>query len=253
MAKIINDNLPIPVYEWILAVNSSYSKGDSDISVTELINPPRVRMLKKLHDAEIVINASTLLNVSIGHAVHKGIQDATKTGISERRLSIVRDGWKISGGMDHYLDGVLSDWKTCNKWKTVLCNNGIIDEFEKQLNVYAQILRENKEPVSNAKIFAIFKDWNRSEFRSYLDKKKIFIPNKKSGYPEKEWLYFDLRLWPEDVASNYIDKRIALHKGPMPLCTASEIWGGKRCKEYCEVNKWCEQHLKQKQTGLMEK
>lgn len=249
--KIVNDGLPAPVYEWILAVNSYYSKGDADISVTELINPPRIRMLRKLHYDKIVINASALLNVSIGHAVHKGIQDATKTGIPERRLSVARGDWVISGGMDHYFDGVLSDWKTCNKWKTVLSTNGIVDEFEKQLNVYAQILRENKEPVTNVKIFAIFKDWNRAELKSYLDKKKIFIPNERSGYPEKEWLYFDLRLWSEEEASRYIDERVALHRGPMPLCMASEVWGGRRCKEYCDVSAWCEQYQKSKKTGLI--
>lgn len=240
----INDGLPEPVFEWILATNAEYTKGDADISVTELINPPQIRILKKKHYKEIVVNASTLINISIGHAVHKGIQDATKTGIAERRLSIMVNGWKVSGGMDSYIDGTLNDWKTCNKWKTVMSKEGAVEEFEKQLNVYAEILRQNGEPVNALKIFAIFKDWNRKEFKEYLAKRKIFIPNEKSGYPDKEWLYFDLNLWPEDEAKAYVEERVLLHQKAeeeIPDCKFSEIWNGLRCRSYCNVNKFCAQ------------
>lgn len=243
--RYINDGLPEPVFEWILATNAEYSKGDADISVTELINPPQIRILKKRHWDEIEVNASSRLNISIGHAVHKGIQAATKTGIAERRLSIMVNGWKISGGMDSYIDGTLNDWKTCNKWKTVLSKNGVVDEFENQLNVYAEILRQNNEPVNALKIFAIFKDWNRAEFKKYLNKRKIFIPNEISGYPEKEWLYFDLHLWSDDRAKSYIEDRILIHQKAeeeMPDCKHSEIWNGRRCKSYCDVKKFCEQY-----------
>ncbi len=252
--RIINDGLPEPVFEWILAACGEYSKGDADISVTELIGPPRPRILKKKHSHEIEIQASTLINISIGHAVHKGIQDATKTGVAERRLSMMVNGWKLSGGMDSYIDGVINDWKTCNKWKTVMSEKGVIEDFEKQLNIYAQILRENKIPVTNLKIFAIFKDWNRQEFKNYLVKNKIFIPGERSGYPEKEWLYFDLRLWPAKEAKDYIKERISIHQladKEMPLCTSEDVWGGRRCQSYCEVAAHCSQWKEVQKTGVL--
>ncbi len=252
--KIINNGLPEPVYEWILASQGEYSKGTADISVTELINPPRPRILKKKHDQDIVVYASTLINVCLGQAVHKGIEEATKTGTAERRLSVNVLGWEISGGMDNYHDGVLVDYKTCNKWKTVLCNDGVVDEFEKQLNIYAEILRSNDIPVTELKIFAIFKDWNRAEFKTYNQKGKIFEANVKSGYPEKEWLYFPLRLWSEEEAKFYLNERVKIHQEAekkLPFCQPHEIWGGRRCMDYCEVNNFCEQYQESRKTGLI--
>jgi hypothetical protein len=244
--RIENDGLPQPVYEWILATQSEYSKGDADISVTELINPPRVRILRKKHDKDLVVQASTLLNSTLGTTVHKAIQASCKTGISERRLSIEVMGWKISGGMDHWHYGVLSDWKTCNKFKTTLCDNGVVEEFENQLNVYAQILRSNKMIVDKLKIFALFKDWNRSEYGRYLAKGEIFHPGLRNGYPEKEWLYFDLRLWDEEEALSYLESRVKLHQDAekvLPLCSREETWRGTRCSRYCEpgMNGFCTQ------------
>lgn len=247
--KIINDGLPEPVYEWILYIQSQYSKGDSDLSVTELINPPRIRVLTKRNYDKIEVKASTLLNVTVGNQVHDGIETACKTGISERRLSIDTRGWKISGGMDHYNDGVLSDWKTANKWKTMLsAENGRIEEFEKQLNVYAHILRSHDIPVNKLMIWIWFKDWNRGEYSSNLKKGNIFDNYYKSGYPEKEWLNLEMKLWGQEEARAYIDERVRLHQEAersLPECTKDEVWEGmRRCQQYCNAKPWCDQYNK---------
>lgn len=243
--RIVNDGLPPPVYDWILASNASYYKGEADISVTELIGPPRIRVLKNKNEDKITINASTLLNVSLGSSVHKQIQDATKVGFSERRLSIDVKDWKVSGGMDHYNDGVLSDWKTCNKWKTVMADQGRIEEFEQQLNCYAHILRCHDIPVNKLKIFALFKDWNVSEYKSYLKRGDIFESGMKQGYPEKEWLYFDIRLWSELESKAYMEERVKLHQEAeksLPQCTKEETWSGRRCEKYCLASPYCDQY-----------
>lgn len=250
--KILNDGLPQPVYDWIVKTQGQYSKGDADMSVTELINPPRIRVLKKRLWEQIEVKASSLLNVTIGNTIHDAIEASSTTGVSERRLSLSVLDWKVSGGMDHWEDGILSDWKTCNKWKTLLCDNGVIDEYEKQLNVYAQILRVNKIPVTRAKIFAIFKDWNRGELNQNLKKGHIFKPSLQNGYPEKEWLYFDLRLWSEEEATEYIHGRVILHQEAeehLPLCPEKELWGGRRCSDYCDVSFGCDQYKNKKQKG----
>lgn len=244
--QILNDGLPEPVYQWVLAASKVYDRGKADISVTELINPPRIRILKKKYWLSLKVKASSLLNVTLGQTVHKAIQDATKTGASERRLSIMVRDWVVSGGMDHYENGILSDWKTTNKWKTLYAEEGLIEEFEKQLNVYAQILREHKIPVTNAKIWAYFKDWNRGDLKRYMRLGEIFVPGLKQGYPEKEWLYFDLRLWDEAEAKAYLEERVRLHQEAeslLPECPKEELWSGRRCKDYCDVgmNGFCEQ------------
>jgi hypothetical protein len=240
-----NSGLPLPVYEWIKKIQGEYSKGDADISVSELINPPRIRILKKKYQDQITVDAESLLNVTVGNTIHNAIEDATKVGHAERRMEIAVDGWVLSGGMDYYHDGTLTDYKTANKWKTVLSNDGRIEEWEKQLNVYAHILREHGVPVSDLQIWAYFKDWNRGEFGQYSKKGHIFRPNLSCGYPEKEWLSIPIELWTPEAAKAYVEERIALHQEAekaLPLCPSDELWGGRRCKDYCDVNKWCEQY-----------
>ena len=245
--KITNEaGLPKAVYDWIVKTQGEYTKGDADISVTELINPPRVRILKKRLKDKIVIDAEKLLNVTVGNCIHAGIENATKTGHAERRLSVTVDSWKLSGGMDHFEDGTLTDYKTANKWKTVLSDDGRIEEWEKQLNVYAHILRENDHPVSHLQIWAYFKDWNRGEFGRYQKKGEIFRPNLSCGYPEAEWLSIPLVLWEPEKARAYIEERVKLHRDAeddLPECTRDEMWDGRgRCARYCDVSFGCVQY-----------
>lgn len=245
--EIYNDGLPIPVFEWIKKINGEYSRGDSDISVTELISPPKVRLLKEKNKDKIRVAASTLINVTLGNAVHHGIEEACRTGVSERRLSVTINGWKISGGMDHWHDGVLSDWKTANKWKTVMSKNGRITEFEQQLNIYAHILRANDIEVKELKIFTIFKDWNKGEYNTALKNDRLFIPNVKSGYPEKEWLYFNIPLWAPDEAKAYVEERVELHQkaSESDICSDDDTWSGRRCAQYCVAAPFCSQFNQQ--------
>lgn len=250
-----NSGLPLPVFEAL--ARKEYSREGADISVTELIDSPRVRMLKKRHDHEIEFEAETLLASFLGTAFHKAIESGTKTGTAERRLSIQVNGWTISGGMDHYNDGVLTDYKTATKWKTMLdCEDGRIEEWENQLNVYAHILRKNGHPVNKLMLFALFKDWNKGDFGRNAKVGKIFVPYERGGYPENSWLHFELKLWPENVADAYVAARVKVHQDAekrLPLCTSKEIWKGNRCKSYCVASKFCSQFEEQSKTGLIKR
>lgn len=250
--KILNsDGIPSAVYE--LISNDEYSKGDADLSVTELIDSPRVRVLTKRHDHEIEVEASTMLALTLGKAFHKAVEMGTKSGIPERRLSAEVLGWKISGGMDHYDNGVVTDYKTANVYKTVYSDCGHIDEWENQLNTYSFILRENSIAVNKAKIFVLFKDWNRRGYGEAKKKGKLWEPNQQAGYPEKHWEYFDIPLWSPRDAQAYVLGRIQLHQlaeRELPFCTSSEIWKGSRCTTYCNVSKWCDQYKNAQKTGL---
>ncbi len=257
MAKITNfGGLPQAIYDLIR--NDDYSREGADISVTQLIDSPRVRVLSALHDHEIEIEASTRLALTLGKAFHSAVEKGTVEGVAERRLFIEVNGWKLSGGMDHYHDGVISDYKTANVWKAVYAKNGQVPEWENQLNVYAHILRENGHPVTGLKIFSLFKDWNRRGFNEAYKKGKLWVPWKSSGYPDKDWAYISVPLWSAERAKEYVLNRVKLHQAAekeLPLCTADEIWNGTRCSTYCPVgmNGFCEQYNKAKQTGLSQK
>lgn len=255
--KITNKSgLPQAVFEAL--ERKEYSREGADISVTELIDSPRIRVLKRKHDAEVELEAESLLASFLGTCFHKGIESGTKTGTTERRLEIKVRGWKLSGGMDHYHDGVLTDYKTATTWKTMLdCKDGRIEEWENQLNVYAHILRANGHPVNKIMLFALFKDWNRGSLRQNATKGNIFSPYVQGGYPENSWLYFELNLWSPDKAEAYVIERVKMHQDAekkLPLCTSKEIWkNAGRCKSYCAVSKFCTQFEEQSKTGLIKK
>lgn len=249
---IENDGLPEAVYQLIL--DDDYSREGADISVTQLIDSPRVRVLTKINDSRIVVKASTRLAATLGKAFHKAVEKATLKGTPERRLSIGVNGWVLSGGMDHYQDGVISDYKTANVFKAVYAESGKIEEFENQLNVYAHILRSNDFPVTNLKIFVLFKDWNRRGFSENFKKGKIWVPWSNQGYPVTHWAHFSVPLWTKERASQYVLERVLLHQAAdekLPLCSREEVWKGIRCKEYCPANLWCDQFESSKKTGII--
>lgn len=250
--KVTNNNgLPKAIFD--LIANDNYSRGDADISVTQLIDSPRVRVLSQLHDHEIEIEASTRLALTLGKAFHSAVEKGTITGTAERRLFMEVNGWKISGGVDHYEDGIISDYKTCNVWKSVYADGGKIDEWELQLNVYAQLHREIGEEVKGLKIFALFKDWNKRGFGEAYKKGKLWQPWTSSGYPSRDWEYVNVPLWSSERAKAYILERVRLHQEAekeLPLCSKSDIWHGTRCSSYCNVSKFCTQYENAKKTGL---
>lgn len=250
--KITNQaGLPQAVFEAIS--QKEYTKEGANLSVTELIDPPRVVALKKKHDAEIEVEAEGLLATFLGTAFHKAIEAGTQTGTAERRLKMEVGGWTISGGMDHYHDGVLTDYKTATTWKTMF-SKGRVEEWEKQLNVYAQILRSNGHPVHAIRIFVYFKDWTSRGLSSATKSGKVFEPNKKGGYPAKAWLHFDLILWPEEATQIYIERQVKAHQlaeKELPNCEPEDTWNGRRCSQYCVAAPFCLQYQSAKKTGLL--
>ena len=93
-----------------------YTKGDSQISATEIINSPRIVQLKAKHWDDIEQDASEMVWSLFGSAVH-GILEHGKDDhhIVEERLFCEFEGWKISGAIDLQEveeDGIIvSDYK----------------------------------------------------------------------------------------------------------------------------------------------
>lgn len=67
--KLTNElGLPWPVYQAV--VNHRYSKEGADYSATELLRPPRVRELERIHTDEIVEDASDYVFALLGTVAH---------------------------------------------------------------------------------------------------------------------------------------------------------------------------------------
>ena len=160
-------NLPKPVVDSL--TKNNYSRGSSNRSITQLIDSPRIRILRAEHDAEMTEDASDKLWSVLGTAVHNMFEDAVseKQHISEERLFIEQDGWEISGAIDLQeteSDGsvTVSDYKCTSVWSVMYGKA----EWANQLNAYAWLVRHVKKvPVSSCQIVAVLRDWKLSELQ----------------------------------------------------------------------------------------
>jgi|TARA_R110000787_G_scaffold51453_3_gene121945 hypothetical protein len=158
-------NLPQPVVDSLTKDN--YSRGSSNRSITQLIDSPRIRILRAEHDAEMTEDASDKVWSVLGTAVHNMFEDAAsnKDHISEERLFAEQDGWEISGAIDLQEiepDGsvTVSDYKCTSVWSVMYGKK----EWVNQLNAYAWLVRHVKKvPVKKCQIVAVLRDWKLSE------------------------------------------------------------------------------------------
>jgi hypothetical protein len=207
-------NLPQPIVDAV--INDKYSKGAADISVTELMDPPQMRDLKKRYENKIIIDVSDQLYALYGQIIHKIFEVNEKEAVAERRLSIEVGGWSISGGMDRYTakEGLLQDYKFTTVYKVK--KGEAPEEWVRQLNVYAEILRQNGEKVINLEIVALFRDWSKLE------------ASRDENYPQYMISIVEIPLIDSKEVMKYIESQVRLHqdadKGTYIPCSKEERW-----------------------------
>lgn len=195
--------------------NDNYSRGNSDLSITQAIDSPQIVELTRRHYGEIEEDVEDRVWSLFGQSIHTILERANKHAIAERRLSTEIEGWKVSGGMDLYeIEGILTDYKTTTVWQ--LLYDGI-EKWTKQLNCYAVLLRKNGFKVEKLQVVAMLRDWQRS--KSKLD----------VHYPKSMVVNINIELWADDVAEKFLRERVILHKqarltGNLEPCTNKERW-----------------------------
>lgn len=217
-----NYGLPQPFVDF--ARNDKYSKGKADISVTTLIDSPRVRILRDKHSSERTVDVVDNVWALFGTAVHH-ILESTETSedtILEERLFADVNGWTLSGAIDHQkIVGQtveITDYKVTSVWSVI---HGKV-EWERQLNVYAFLVQKNKgKKVTKLSICAILRDWNRRDAQF------------KPDYPQAPVVIVDIPVWSEKNRMNYINETMQEHIdaqfnydliGMIPACLDAEMW-----------------------------
>jgi len=196
-------NLPDPIVNAVQ--NQGYTPGSSDITVTQLIQPPLIRQLRIQHDNDIEEDASDRVWALFGTAVHHLLEMAYKgrTARVEERVYAEVSGWKLGGAFDVLEGSSLSDYKVTS----VYSSDGKI-EWERQLNVLRWLLHKNNTEVTKLSITAIFRDWRPREAQ------------KNPDYPRRPIMTLPVRMWTLDEAEAYVKERIALHQlAEPPMCT----------------------------------
>jgi hypothetical protein len=237
----------------------TYSKGSSEISVTEILSPPQLILLRRRHADEIEVDAADQVWSLFGSAVHNILQHGKDDHhIVEERLFTTFESWRISGAIDLQeiqADGsiIISDYKVTSAWAVQQEKTEWVD----QLNLYAWLVERVKGlPVSGLQIIGIVRDWSRREAAL------------KDSYPQAPIVTLDIPLWDSETRERFVKDRLTLHNeanfaavsGQMPECTADEMWekpttyaimkdGGVRAKKVCATQDEAQSLIKTKYPG----
>lgn len=207
-------NLPQPLVSAV--INDDYDKGDADISVTGLLRPPRITVLTERHQDEIEEDVSDRIYSLLGQAVHTILERSDDgSEMSEERLSTVIGGLTVSGKFDRFVlsKGIVQDYKVTTAYK--FKDGKASDDFVRQLNIYAYLLREKGYEVKSGEIVGILRDWSKREAQRSPD------------YPQSQVVIVPVPIFEQKDVLTYLEKRVKMLKEAkveLPECTEEDRW-----------------------------
>lgn len=226
----------------VRAIVSRHKRSLGRLSVTQLIEPPRIRRL--LEQCDVERDVSEQLWALLGSGVHAVLDDGSNEAEVEiaARVNgpgIQGDGCWISGTFDRIETEhgvIIRDWKvtSVSTWKA-----GGRDEWTRQLNCYAWLLRNAtlrrvdvstldphvpQEPTALL-VTMIFRDWNGA-------RAEAAIKAGDDSYPHAAAQTIEIPLFSNEVSDAYIRERVAIHLSANdvrmpnlpPMCTDEERW-----------------------------
>ena len=220
---MVTNKFNLPQFVVDALTHSDYTRGDSDISVTQLIDSPRIARLQREHADEQTKDAVDFVWSRFGTSVHVMFEESLKaTGsdvITEERLFTETQGWKLSGAIDAQEvsdDGVIiSDFKVTSAWSVIYGKSS----WNTQLNVYAYLVRKAKgQTVKKLQIVALLRDWVRRK------------AEQGGEYPTAPIVVLDIPMWSEAEQDAYVESQIKKHMEatntdqPLIFCTSEETW-----------------------------
>lgn len=230
--------LPEPLARAIM--RDPYNPGRANISVTQLISPPRIRQLRLRHRHEIEVDVTDMLWALMGQAVHHVLERGVTLEdqeIAEERLFMKVNGWVVSGQNDLWTPpDELDDYKFTSVWSMLL---GDKPEWEAQLNCLAALYRDAGFPVNHLYITTIYRDFSKAKAKQ------------GGNYPKVGAQRHPIKVWPHQQVLDYMAERVELHRmaqdmpdDQLPPCTPQERWaredtwavvkkGNKRATKVC--------------------
>lgn len=215
---IYTNNLNLPD-AFVNAVKLHEHDIDSDISITQITNPPRQFWLKKRHYDEITVDVSDRIFSLYGSSVHYILQKyAPKDVFTEERLKIDMNGWVLSGQPDLFTEHVIQDWKLTSVYVLVFDTNK--DEYVWQLNGYNYLAQMNGfTGIKKLQNIFLLRDWSRS--------KALADP----CYPQHSVELIDQPIYPISEVEQWLSDRVWQFQGhkdtpddQLPECTPDERW-----------------------------
>jgi len=215
--KITNKlNLPDML---VRAVEKDYQYRDKRYSITSLLDPDRVIMLKRRHNEEIEQDVSECIFMLFGtvthYALEKGIECREGEYVEEHLEHTFDNGYTLSGIIDHVEDYV-DDYKTTSVWTVIYGSNNEHWKLQLQMGAYLHYKAHGKW-IPKGRIIAILKDWNKNDakLKDNYPKLPVHVIDFDLGTPEEveEWILNRFKRIEE------LEKMADLD---LPLCTAEE-------------------------------
>lgn len=217
-------NAPAPLAA--LLGRDTYSRGASRLSCTQIIDSPRISLLKERHKDGVTRDISDRIWALFGTAVHKLIEDGSPHcdwHLKEERIFTEVEGWAVSGAIDCQVLGddgsvELWDWKVTRAWSVKQEKR----EWVNQLNVLAYFVeKERGLVVKGLHIGALLRDWTSRQAEN------------DENYPPSPIHVVDIPLWSYAEREAYVIERVRMHQATdmldsldeeLPECTDAEMW-----------------------------
>ncbi len=203
----------------VRAIEKEYIYRDKRYSITSLLDPDRIIMLKRRHNDEIEQDVTDLIFALLGTKTHFELEhiDLLPNEYVEDHLEYTfENGYTLSGILDHYDNEYIDDYKTTKAFTLIFKSD--YDKWKKQLQMGAYLAyKKDGKWRKKGRIIALIKDWNRLKSQT------------EQGYPKFacEVINFNLGT-PEEVEKmilNRFERIIELEKmadEELPLCTPEE-------------------------------
>lgn len=210
-------NLPQSIYS-LLSKQRYSGSSSTDYSVTTLLQPPRITQLKRRHDSEVEEDAIDSVWSLFGSIAHSLLEEhGEKEALTEKRIHHTIADRVISGQVDSYHKGVITDYKVTSAWTIVYKSR--FKEWTEQLNMYATLFRLSGYIVDKLEIVAILRDWDKNKAKY------------DSTYPQIPIYTIKLDLWNQEEAYLFLENRVLLHKSAedllddmLPECSSEDMW-----------------------------
>ena len=205
-----------------------YDSEGSDYTVTQLIDSPRVRILRKQHADEIEVDPYESIFMLVGTAIHSIAEAHTIEDTTEERIHLSVDGGAVdvSGAIDLYYENEDGTYTIGDYKFTSIHSLRFPQKWEDQLGMYAFLFENGTVPgvtkptVGKLEVYAILRDWSWRQSKNDRE------------YPQTPGVTVQIPLRSENERSAFFFRRHATHRlaaqlhraGTIVRCTPEEMW-----------------------------
>jgi len=218
--KITNKaKLPTVIYNAIERGWYDELKDPNAFSATTLLKPNKMYWLSKEYKDVLTEDASDRIWALMGSAMHSVLEKGEEDdAIQECRLFMDFPNGTLHGKFDHYLNGIITDFKFTSVWSVVYKESKMV-EWTQQLNLYALLLKNSGFDVTGLQIAAILRDWSKTKAKF------------TRGYPKEQVVVIPIPLWTLDKQKAFAEMKIEekqkyrkFDTDDIPECTFKERW-----------------------------